>query len=120
MNFVEIIIKEIGNGSEPNEKSIDKGIWKSVERKTERRANVIVRVHKVSKNERSGDVKTATSSTRDFESSDEQTATPLMRDVVSTDAKIATPSIEPNESTDGTIVKLITKESEYLLDCIIG
>ena len=35
MNVVETIIKEIGNGSEPNEKSIDKGIWKSVERKTE-------------------------------------------------------------------------------------
>ena len=69
---------------------------------------------------KSGDVKTATSSTRDVESSDEQTATPLMRDVVSTNANTVTPSVGPNASTNGGIVKPITKESEDPVDCIIG
>ena len=74
----------------------------------------------VSNVKKSGDVKTATSSTKDFESSDEKTATQSMRDVVSTDANIAMPSIESNASTDGDIVMLLTKKSEYLSDCIIG
>ena len=105
MNIVETIIKEIGKGSELNEKGIDKGIWKSAERKTERRASAIGGIRKVPNAK---------------ESTDEKTATPLMRDVVSTDANTVTPSIEPNASTDGAIVKRITKKSEFVVDCIIG
>ena len=59
MNIVETIIKEIGNGSELNEKSIDKGIWKSVERKAERRASAIGRNRKVPNAKKSTDEKTA-------------------------------------------------------------
>ena len=43
MNVGETLIEEIGNKSEPNEKSVDKRIWKSVERKAEHRANGIVK-----------------------------------------------------------------------------
>ena len=43
MNVGETLIEEIGNKSELNEKSADKGIWKSVERKREHRANGIVK-----------------------------------------------------------------------------
>ena len=43
MNVGETLIEEIGNKSELNEKSADKGIWKSVERKRERGANGIVK-----------------------------------------------------------------------------
>ena len=89
MNLGETIIKEIGNESEPNEKSIGKGIWKSVERKRERRVNAIGKktvalsrrnLQGSLKNtlpnfKKSGDVRTAMQSTRDVESSDEQTAT---------------------------------------------
>ena len=43
MNVGETLIEEIGNKSEPNEKSGDKRIWKSVERKRERGGNGIVK-----------------------------------------------------------------------------
>ena len=55
-----LIIKEIGNGSEPNEQSIDKGIWKSVERETKRPADAIGGIHKVPNAKKSIDEKTAT------------------------------------------------------------
>ena len=65
MNIVETIIKEIGNGSELNEKSIDKRIWKGVERRTESRADAIGGIREVPNVKKSGDVKTARSLTRD-------------------------------------------------------
>ena len=94
MNFVETIIKEIGNGSEPNKKSIEKGIWKSVERKTEHRANTIGRIHEVLKNETSGDVKTATPSTRDVKGS-QKNALPNTKK--SGDVRTAMPSTRRQE-----------------------
>ena len=81
MNSGETIIKEIGNESEPNEKSVDKGIWKSIERKRERererRGDAIARIHKVpnAKNELLGNesmIETIIKETGNGSESDEQ------------------------------------------------